>query len=104
MHCVPLQCALAAVSRRPCHLAALPLTQVGQRTVNESFFSDRSPTVTLKQSVAIVTILKQLGVVDKNGNLMGDPRIDAWVRQWARGNGQESAHMAAPGGNREEGC
>ncbi|EFN58162.1 hypothetical protein CHLNCDRAFT_141972 [Chlorella variabilis] len=50
---------------------------VWQRSINESFFFERSPTITMPQSAAIVKALKAMGVVDEDGNLMGDPRIDA---------------------------
>lgn len=61
-------------------LLALSRVQVWQRSINESFFFERSPTITMPQSAAIVKALKAMGVVDEDGNLMGDPRIDAPVR------------------------
>ncbi|KAI3428005.1 hypothetical protein D9Q98_006391 [Chlorella vulgaris] len=49
---------------------------VWPRTVNSSYFSDRSPAIELKQSRAIYRALKALGVVDEDGHLTGNPRHD----------------------------
>lgn len=56
------------------------MLQVKPRRIGSFFFSDRSPTITIKQSFAIVKALQILGFIDKNGWLKDDPRIGQAVR------------------------
>ncbi|KAL4447290.1 hypothetical protein ABPG77_007323 [Micractinium sp. CCAP 211/92] len=54
---------------------------VKPRRIGSFFFSDRSPTITIKQSFAIVKALQILGFIDKNGWLKDDPRIGQATRK-----------------------
>lgn len=57
-----------------------PAPQVKPRKIGGFFFSDRSPTITVKQSFAIVKALQIMGLIDKNGWLKDDPRVGQAVR------------------------
>ncbi len=47
--------------------------QSPRRTVGPTFFSDRSPVISPEQSTRIVAALKDIGMLDKQGQLQGDP-------------------------------
>lgn len=54
---------------------------VKPRKIGGFFFSDRSPTITVKQSFAIVKALQIMGLIDKNGWLKDDPRVGQATRK-----------------------
>ncbi|KAL4427851.1 hypothetical protein ABPG75_001940 [Micractinium tetrahymenae] len=47
-----------------------------KRRIGPSYFSDRAPVISLEQSGRIVAALKQIGLIDKDGQLAANPKDD----------------------------
>lgn len=63
-------------ANRRCTAYALPCLQSPKRRIGPSYFSDRAPVISAEQSALIVAALRQIGLIDRDGQLTANPKED----------------------------